>query len=31
LFQIADETNFGCTAQWIDNEWAFAESLFVAT
>jgi L-histidine Nalpha-methyltransferase len=31
LFPIADETNFGCTAQWIDNEWAFAESLFVAT
>ena len=30
LFQIADATNFHCAAQWIDNEWAFAESLFVA-
>ena len=31
LFQIADETNFHCAAQWIDNQWAFAESLFIAT
>jgi L-histidine Nalpha-methyltransferase len=31
LFQIAEETNFHCAAQWIDNEWAFAESLFIAT
>lgn len=31
LFQIADETNFHCAAQWVDHEWAFAESLFTAT
>ncbi len=30
LFQIADETNFHCAAQWVDHEWAFAESLFIA-
>ncbi len=31
LFQIAEETNFHCAAQWVDREWAFAESLFTAT
>ncbi|HEY6392599.1 MAG TPA: L-histidine N(alpha)-methyltransferase [Bryobacteraceae bacterium] len=31
LVDIADETNFLCTAQWVDHEWAFAENLFVAT
>jgi L-histidine N-alpha-methyltransferase len=30
LFHIADETNFHCAAQWVDNEWPFAESLFIA-
>ena len=31
LFQIAEETNFHCAAQWVDHDWAFAESLFTAT
>jgi L-histidine Nalpha-methyltransferase len=31
LLQIADETGFHCAAQWVDNEWAFAENLFIAT
>jgi len=30
LFHIADETNFHCAAQWVDNEWPFAENLFIA-
>jgi L-histidine N-alpha-methyltransferase len=30
LFQIADETNFHCAAQWVDSEWPFAENLFIA-
>jgi len=30
LFQIADEASFHCAAQWVDHEWAFAESLFIA-
>lgn len=28
--EIAKRTGFECKAQWVDNEWAFAESLFVA-
>ena len=31
LSQIADETDFHCAAQWVDHDWAFAESLFTAT
>jgi len=27
---MAERTGFICAAQWVDNEWAFAESLFVA-
>ena len=27
---IAQETGFRCTAQWVDQEWPFAESLLVA-
>jgi dimethylhistidine N-methyltransferase len=30
VFQIAHDTGFRCTAQWIDREWPFAESLLVA-
>jgi len=25
---IADSTGFRCDAQWIDEEWAFAQNLF---
>jgi dimethylhistidine N-methyltransferase len=28
--EIARRTGFECTAQWVDNEWAFAENLFEA-
>jgi dimethylhistidine N-methyltransferase len=28
--QIADRTGFCCQAQWVDDEWAFAQSLFAA-
>ena len=28
--QIAERTGFECVAQWMDEEWAFAENLFVA-
>jgi len=28
--EMAEHTGFRCVAQWIDNEWAFAENLFVA-
>ncbi|MFZ0962604.1 MAG: L-histidine N(alpha)-methyltransferase [Terriglobia bacterium] len=28
--QMASRTGFECVAQWVDNEWAFAENLFVA-
>jgi L-histidine N-alpha-methyltransferase len=30
ICQIARETGFRCTAQWVDQEWPFAESLLVA-
>jgi uncharacterized SAM-dependent methyltransferase len=30
VFQIADAAGFHCEAQWIDEEWPFAENLFVA-
>lgn len=30
VFQMAKDTGFRCEAQWIDNEWPFAESLLVA-
>ncbi len=30
MSQIAKETGFFCKAQWIDQEWPFAENLFVA-
>jgi L-histidine Nalpha-methyltransferase len=28
--QMAERTGFKCVAQWVDDEWAFAENLFVA-
>jgi L-histidine Nalpha-methyltransferase len=28
--EMAERTGFECVAQWVDNEWAFAENLFVA-
>ena len=28
--QMAQRTGFECVAQWLDNEWAFAENLFIA-
>jgi L-histidine Nalpha-methyltransferase len=28
--EIAKRTGFDCVAQWLDDEWAFAENLFVA-
>ncbi len=28
--QMAERTGFECVAQWVDEEWAFAENLFVA-
>ena len=28
--QMASRTGFECVAQWVDEEWAFAENLFVA-
>jgi hypothetical protein len=30
MSRIAADTGFFCKAQWIDQEWAFAENLFVA-
>ena len=30
MSQIARDTGFCCKAQWIDQEWPFAENLFVA-
>jgi dimethylhistidine N-methyltransferase len=30
LVELAERTGFECTAQWIDDEWPFAQSLFVA-
>jgi len=30
IFEIASESGFRCTAQWIDEEWAFAENLLLA-
>jgi uncharacterized SAM-dependent methyltransferase len=30
IFEMAKDTGFHCDAQWIDREWPFAESLFVA-
>jgi L-histidine Nalpha-methyltransferase len=29
-FQLAGDTGFRCEAQWIDDEWPFAENLFIA-
>ena len=28
--EMAERTGFECVAQWVDNEWAFAENLFIA-
>ena len=28
--ELAERTGFECVAQWVDEEWAFAENLFVA-
>lgn len=28
--EMAERAGFKCVAQWVDNEWAFAENLFVA-
>jgi L-histidine N-alpha-methyltransferase len=30
VFQIARDSGFSCRAQWIDEEWPFAESLLIA-
>jgi L-histidine N-alpha-methyltransferase len=30
VFQMADAAGFGCQAQWIDEQWPFAENLLVA-
>lgn len=30
VVQMADRTGFRCEAQWIDHEWPFAQSLFIA-
>src|SRR6266446_4799664 len=30
VFQMANDTGFGCEAQWIDRDWPFAESLLLA-
>ena len=30
IFQTALDTGFRCDAQWVDNQWAFAENLLVA-
>ena len=30
IVRMAEETGFGCMAQWIDREWPFAESLLMA-
>ena len=30
IVRMAEETNFGCMAQWIDRDWPFAESLLMA-
>ena len=30
MSQIAGSTGFSCKAQWIDQEWPFAENLLVA-
>jgi L-histidine N-alpha-methyltransferase len=30
IFQMANDTGFRCDAQWIDQEWPFAESLLLA-
>jgi len=31
MFGMAERTGFRCDAQWIDEEWPFAQNLFVAT
>lgn len=31
IFQIAERTGFRCEAQWIDQEWPFAENLLIAS
>jgi uncharacterized SAM-dependent methyltransferase len=30
VFQMARETGFCCQSQWIDEQWPFAENLWVA-
>jgi len=30
VFQIAESTGFRCRAQWVDEEWSFAENLLLA-
>ena len=30
IFQIARDAGFSCEAQWIDEQWPFAESLLIA-
>ena len=30
VFQMARDSGFSCEAQWIDDEWPFAENLFTA-
>jgi uncharacterized SAM-dependent methyltransferase len=30
VFRIAEKAGFRCDAQWIDEEWPFAENLLIA-
>jgi hypothetical protein len=30
MFDMAERTGFKCDAQWVDQEWPFAQNLFVA-
>jgi uncharacterized SAM-dependent methyltransferase len=30
VFQIAEDAGFDCEAQWIDEQWPFAENLLIA-
>jgi uncharacterized SAM-dependent methyltransferase len=30
VFRIAEQAGFRCDAQWIDEEWPFAENLLIA-
>ena len=30
MIQMAEQTGFQCTGQWLDSEWPFAQNLFVS-